>query len=403
MFYLSCQTSEVYLNLGCLARLVVENRLILQRHMINLERWKLILGPSSDKADPFQLSTEQEEVDELLNAIYGDKDKPGFGKSTNKIKRWLDGIRLQFPTEVVQIMQADALERQGVKEMLLEPELLERIEPSVNLVATILQLQHLIPEKTKSVARNLVQKLVNEIEKKLKPKIQFAVQTATKQHSKPTSPSNANIDWKKTIYQNLKNYRPEIPAIIPDRWFGFKRGYKLPQIIILVDKSESMINSMIYASIISSVLASMKSVRTHLIFFDTEVTDLTDKYMDPVDILFSVPCGGGTDIAVAMKYAHQQIQNQNQCLLFLISDLYEYGNKNELLSYCKKIKDKQVQLISLLSLNDEGIPDYDIQIAKSFMALDIPCFACNPDRFPELISEYLTADHLPGRQAGGRR
>lgn len=357
--------------------------------MVNLERWKLILGPSSDQAAPVELNEEEQEVDELLNAIYGDKDKPGFGKSTNKIKRWLDGIRLKFPVEVVQIMQADALERQGVKEMLLEPELLEKIEPSVNLVATILQLQHLIPEKTKAVARALVQKLVQDIEKKLKPKIQFAVQTATRQHSKPCPPSAANIDWKKTIYRNLKNFRPEIPAIIPDQWFGFKKGYKLPQIIILVDKSESMINSMIYSAIVSSVLASMKSIQTHLIFFDTEVTDLTDKYTDPVDILFSIPCGGGTDIALAMQYAYQQIQNQNQCLVFLISDLYENGNKNELLAYCKKMTDKRVKLISLLCLNDEGSPDYDIQMAKAITALEIPCFACSPDRFPDLITTHL--------------
>jgi hypothetical protein len=357
--------------------------------MINLERWKLILGPSSDKVEPLKFEAAQEELDDLLNAIYGDKDKPGFGKSTNKIKKWLDGIRLHFPTEVVQIMQADALERQGVKEMLLEPELLEKIEPSVNLVAAILQLQHLIPDKTKTIARSLVQKLVDEIEKKLRTKIQFAVQTATKQYSKPASPANTNIDWKKTIYRNLKNYRPEIPAIIPNQWFGYKKGYKLPQIILL-DKSESMINSMIYAAIISSILATLKSVRTHLIYFDTEVTDLTGKFLDPVDIMFSVPCGGGTDIALAMKYAYQKIQNQDQCLIFLISDLYEYGNKNELLQYCQKIKDMKVQLISLLSLNDEGTPEYDIQIAKSFSAMEIPCFACSPDKFPELIAQYLS-------------
>lgn len=354
-----------------------------------LERWKLILGPSSDKADPVQLNKEEGEQDELLNAIYGNKDKPGFGKSSHKIKRWLDGIRIQFPTEVVQIMQADALERQGVKEMLLEPELLEKIEPSVSLVATILQLQHLIPDKTKSVARALVQKLVDEIEKQLKPNIQFAVQKATRLHSKPTNPQAAHIDWKKTIYRNLKNFRPEISSIIPDQWFGFKKGYKLPQIIILVDKSESMINSVIYAAIISSVLASMKSIKTHLIFFDTEITDLTDEYTDPVDLLFSIPVGGGTDIALAMKYAYQQIQNQEQCLIFLISDLFENGNKTELLKYCKKILDKQVKMFGLLCLNDEGSPDYDVQIAKSLAAMGIECFACSPDRFPDLISKHL--------------
>ncbi len=357
--------------------------------MDNLTRWKLILGPSSDQADPVKLSKEEEEVDDLLNAIYGNEKTPGFGKSTHKIKRWLDGIRLQFPKEIVQIMQADALERQGVKEMLLEPELLEKIEASVELVAAILQLQHLLPDKTKAVARTMVQKLVDEIEKNLRPKLQFAVQTATRQHSRPANPQNANIDWKKTIQRNLKNYRQEINALIPTQWFGFKKGYRLPQIIILVDKSESMINSMIYSAIMGSVLASMKSIQTHLVFFDTEVSDLSDKYSDPVELLFSVPCGGGTDIALAMKYADQLIQDNNQCLLFLISDLFENGNRKELLQYVARIKDRNAKIVSLLCINDEGSPDYDVQIAKSLAAMDIPCFACTPEQFPELIIQYL--------------
>jgi hypothetical protein len=354
-----------------------------------LERWKLILGPSADTAESVVLGKEDSQLDDLLNSIYGDQSKPGLGKSPNKIKRWLDGIRLQFSTEVVQIMQADALERQGVTEMLLEPELLEKIEPSVSLVASILQLQHLIPDKTKMVARTLVQKLVTEINKKLKPKIQFAIYAATRQHSKPIHASNSNIDWKKTIYRNLKNYRPEIRSIIPETWFGFKKGYKLPQIIILVDKSESMINSMIYAAIISTVLASIKSIQTHLIYFDTEITDLTNVYDDPVDILFAVPCGGGTDISLAMEYANQQIQNQDRCLIFLISDLYENGSRSELIRRCKKIKDRNVSLVCLLSLNDEGSPDYDQQLAQSLAVLDIPVFASSPDQFPELISKFL--------------
>lgn len=360
--------------------------------MKDLSRWKLVLGQDADSNNEVLLNNEQIEVDQLLQAIYGDGGSGSLGRSAPKIKKWLDGIRLNFPSEVVQIIQADALERQGLKEMLLEPELLEKLEPSVSLVALILQLQHLVPEKSKAVARLLVERLVREIEKKLINKLQFAVQKATRQHSRPTAPSNSNIDWNKTVYKNLKNYRPEIKSIIPDRWFGFKKGYSLPQVFIVVDKSESMIHSMIFASIMASILAKLKSIQSHLIFFDTEISDVSNKFNDPIDILFSTPCGGGTDIALAMQYVKQQIINPKRSLIFLISDLYEGGNKSDLLYLCKSIKDQGTSLLCLLNLDDEGTADFDHHLASLMAALDIPCFACPPEKFPDLISEHLNSN-----------
>lgn len=357
--------------------------------MGDLSRWKLVLGSDSDPEEAIVLNKDQEVADELLNAIYGTAKKPGFGRSSHKIRKWLDAIRLKFPSDIVQIMQEDALIRQGIQEMLLEPELLEKIEPSMELVAAILQLQQLMPDKSKVAAKSLVQKLVYEIEKKLKSRLQFAIQSAVRLHSRAGNPNNNQIDWKKTIYRNLKNYRPEINTIIPDKWFGFKKAHQLPQIILLVDKSESMIQSMIYASISGSILASLKSIQTHLIFFDTEITDLTNTYHDPVDILFNVPCGGGTDIARAMQYTQQQIRNVKECIIFLISDLYEYGDKNELYATCYQILQGGTKIICLLSLSDEGTPDYDLQIAKNLSAISIPCFACPPEKFPELLPRYL--------------
>lgn len=357
--------------------------------MRDLSRWKLVLGSDSDPEDAVVLNKDQEEVDELLNAIYGTTKKPGFGRSSHKIRKWLDAIRLKFPSDIVQILQEDALTRQGVQEMLLEPELLEKIEPSLELVAAILQLQQLMPDKSKAAAKSLVLKLVREIEKKLKSRLHLAVQNSVRLHSKAGDPNTSQIDWKKTIYRNLKNYRPEVNTIIPDKWFGFKKTHQLPQIILLVDKSESMVQSMIYASISGSILASLKSIQTHLIFFDTEITDLTNAYQDPVDILFSVPCGGGTDIARAMQYTQQQIRNVKECIIFLISDLYEYGNKNDLYASCNQIIQSGSKIISLLSLSDEGTPDYDLQIAKNLTALGVPCFACPPEKFPDLLPRYL--------------
>ncbi len=352
-------------------------------------RWRLVLGEEAELQDEHTLQGDARELEKLLQPIYGGKGQGGFGRSSKKIKDWLDGIRKRFPQEVVQLMQSDALERQGVREMLLEPELLEKIEPSVSLVSTILQLQHLLPGRTKSAAQSLVRKLVQDIERKLKIHLYHAAQRSRHPLSKPAKPEFALIDWKKTIHKNLKHYQESLKTIIPQNWYGHRKSYRLPEVYILVDKSESMVGSMIYASVIGSVLASLKSIETHLIFFDTEVSDVSGMYEDPVDLLFATACGGGTDISKAMLYVLQNMTRAKQSLVFLISDLYEGGNKEELISSCAYLKGQGASLFSLLSLSDEGEPEYDHALASRLRMLDIPCFACSPDRFPELLAENL--------------
>ncbi|MBK9109717.1 MAG: VWA domain-containing protein [Saprospiraceae bacterium] len=356
----------------------------------SLSRWKLVLGTEDEAPNNIELTQEYKDLEHLLQMVYGAKEGGGFGKSSLKIKKWLDGIRLNFPTEVVQIMQNDALERQGVKEMLLEPELLEKLEPSISMVATILQLQHLLPDRTKAAARQIVQHLVSEIEQKLKYKLIFAVQKAKVQLSKPIHPTTSVIDWNKTIHRNLKHYQNNLNSIIPVQWYGYKKATRIPEIFILVDISESMIESMVYTAIVASVLASIKTVETQLIFFNTEILDFTNKYDDPVQLLFSAACGGGTDIALAVRYAAQKMRNPSDCLLFMVSDLYEGGNKQDLILQLNGLLDRGVKIYSLLSLTDSGTPEYDQMLAKQIADLDIPCFACSPDQFPELLTEALS-------------
>lgn len=286
-------------------------------------------------------------------------------------------------------MQADALERQGIREMLLEPELLEKIEPSVSLVSSILQVHHLLPNQTKEAARVLVEKLVRDIERRLKIPLYNASQKSRQARSKPAKPETSFIDWKKTIQKNLKHYQLPLQTIIPQNWYGHLKSCRLPEVYILVDKSESMVSSMIYASVIGSVLASLKSIHTHLIFFDTEVSDLSGMYDDPVDLLFAMACGGGTDISRAMLYVLQGMSHAKDCIVFLISDLYEGGNKDELISSCAYLKAQGASLFCLLNLSDAGEPDYDQGLALRLRSLDIPCFACAPDKFPELLAENL--------------
>lgn len=55
-------------------------------------------------------------------------------------------------------------------------------------------------------------------------------------------------------------------------------------------------------------MASLPVVKTTLVCFDTAVLDLTPELADPVDVLFGVQLGGGTDVNQAVAYCEQRIE-----------------------------------------------------------------------------------------------
>ncbi|MEP7195065.1 MAG: VWA domain-containing protein [Saprospiraceae bacterium] len=352
------------------------------------KRWNFVLG-LNEESSAVELSAEDSHIEKLLETAYGKGKEGGFGKSSHKVRKWLEGIRKYFSSEVVSILQKDALERQGAKEMMLEPELLEQIEPDINLVAIILSLEYLLPDKTRMVARNLVDRLIRKTQAKLRTKLINAVRRGLTNQSKIVFPHGSRIDWRKTIGRNIKHYQQSLNKIIPHTWYGYKSGNKLKEVFLLIDKSESMIHSAIHASIIGSILASIKSIRTHLVFFDTEISDVTEKYQDPIDILFSVPMGGGTDIGLAIDYVDQKMKNHSESLLFLISDLDEGGNKQYLIDRIEILKSKGVHIQVLLCMDNEGAPEYNRPIAEQIASLKIPVYAANPEDFPDILCDQL--------------
>ncbi len=353
-------------------------------------RWALILGTHEDKSNPVILSAEEKKLEDLLGALYGTGGEKGsLAKRPHKIRKWLEGIRDQFKPEIIRLMQQDALERQELNQMLLEPELLEQIEPDIEMVSAILALKEILPDKTRHSARMFVNRLVARTEKKLKPKLIVSTRPSYMGSIKRIHPASGRINWKRTIQQNLKNYQAELKTIIPEIWYGNKHGNRQNEIVLLIDKSESMIRSAIYASIIGSVLASVNSVRTHLIFFDTAVTDMTGKYSDPVDILFSVPMGGGTDIGLALQYVQQKIYNPSRTILFLISDLDEGGPVRDMINTTSQLLSKGIRMHCILALDDSGQPEYHESNGQKMADLGIPVFACAPELFPEVLADAL--------------
>lgn len=360
-----------------------------------LEKWRLILGEKADKTGDVPLKAEMKGLDKTLAAVYDSDRKGGLGSSSPNINRWLGDIRKYFPTSVVQIMQKDALERLDLTQMLLEPELLESVEPDVQLTATLLSLNKVMPDRTRETARIVVRKVVEQLEKKLKNPMRESVEGALRREVNNRRPKFNEINWTKTIRANLKHYQPEYNTIIPENLYGYgRKGQALKHVILALDQSGSMATSVVYGAIFGSIMASLRSVKTSLIVFDTEVVDFTDQLSDPVELLFGTQLGGGTDINKALAYAEKMIISPTDTILVLITDLYEGGSESALIRRAASIKATGVQIVTLLALSDEGSPGYDRRMAAQFSALDIPSFACSPDQFPDVMAAVIKKESL---------
>jgi Mg-chelatase subunit ChlD len=307
----------------------------------------------------------------------------------------LGDIRTFFPTSVVRVMQQDALERLNLREMLLQPELLEQVEADVHMVANLMALGRVMPASTKETARMVVRKVVEELQRKLEAPMQQAVMGSLNRAIRNNRPRHNEIDWNRTIRANLKNYQPEYNTVIPERMVGYgRKRSSLREIILCVDQSGSMGTSVVYSGIFGAVLASLPAVSTRVVVFDTEVVDLTDDLDDPVDVLFGVQLGGGTDINRAVAYCQGFMQRPQDTIFVLITDLYEGGVAQELLKRAHSIVSSGVQFVTLLALSDDGAPSYDKHLAAQLSALGVPSFACTPDLFPDLMAATINKQDL---------
>lgn len=364
-----------------------------------LRRWRLILGGDQADGTSVSLGTTDAAIDRCLAALYepsegggggGRKRSGGLGASAPSVARWLGDIRSFFPTSVVRVMQQDAMQRLNLTQLLLEPEMMESVEPDVHLVADLLSLSGVMPAKAKATARVVVRKCVEELERKLAEPMRQAVIGALNRSVRNRRPRHREIDWNRTIRANLKNYQPEYKTIVPETRIGFGRKRSaLRDVILCVDQSGSMATSVVYSGVFGAVLASLPAVRTSVVVFDTAVVDLSDKLDDPVEVLFGTQLGGGTDIHRALSYCQSLIRQPEQTILVLISDLIEGGVRENLIKRAASIVSSGASLITLLALSDDGAPVYDHENAAALAELGSPAFACTPDLFPSLMAAAI--------------
>lgn len=376
----------------------------------NIKRWRLLLGKESEKdfeqttSLNINLSEEDLLLANSLDAIYNSNNhelekgggKAGNGYSAPKISKWLGDIRKIFNKDLVQIIQNDAIERKGMKELLMEPEVIKNMAPDINLACTLLTLKNQVPERSKQAVRDYIQSIVDDINKRLRNDVQKAVLASINRKNHTMRGIASSIDFNYTIRRNLKNYNTDLKTIIPERIYFYEHQTKINgwNVILDIDQSGSMGQSIIYSSVIGCILAKMSSLTTRVVAFDTSIVDLTELYDDPVDMLFGIQLGGGTDILKSVTYCEKFIDNPKKTIFFLISDLEEYGNHAALINKVRFFKESGVNFICLLAISDDGEPYYNKNIANKFSSFGVPCFACSPNLLPLLIEKTLKGDSL---------
>lgn len=376
-----------------------------------LQRWRLILGKNSEgslqNSTDNSLTEEQKSLDGALGALYEDTSlvpkknkKSSYGdlsQSAPNLAKWLADIRTYFPEDVVSVIQKDAIKRKGLDQLLYEPEMLKEVEPDLNLVGILMSLKEQVPEASKDAVREIVRKVVEKIKDSLAEDIRRSVSGTVNRFQQSQNKQLKNLNWKKTIDKNLKHWQADKRKMVPEKVYFHSNSQKTNNwtVIVNLDQSGSMAESVIYGSVMGSIFASLPALETRVVAFDTNVVDLTEQCGDdPVDILLGIQLGGGTNINNCIRYSEQFIHTPAQTIFILISDLFEAGNENAMLNRIKNLTEAGVKFISLLSLSDSGVPFYNDKVARDLTAMGVPCFGCTPDKIPELVRKALSGKEL---------
>lgn len=391
-------------------------------------RWRLITGPGSEQCPEMGgggggegparpgggLAAREDRLrDRCLELIYGRGDGYGYetfeeegypnapaggrGSPAPFIPRWIKDLRAGFPRSVVEQVQREALGRGGWERLILEPENLRALEQSDQLAAALLALKDLVPDETKALARAVVARIVRRIEEELKLKMLRALSGRVSHARVRLTGPATRIDWPRTIKRSLRHYQPELETLVPDPVLfrdSDRRHFDDRHVILLVDQSGSMSTSLLYATIMASVMASLKNLSTRLVLFDERIVDMSDRLSDPVDVLFGAQLGGGTAIHQALAYAQTRVVEPRRTLLVLISDLEENADPDIMLTRLAELRDSGVTTLCLLSLAPDGQTTFSRDNARKVAALGVPAFAATPDRFIDVLRCVLDGRSL---------
>ncbi|CEH28826.1 Uncharacterized protein BN1090_A2_01249 [Aneurinibacillus migulanus] len=370
----------------------------------NVNRWRLLLGKNA--ADPLtgiegyeEASFAYGEIDEILHYLYGREygDERGYRRqggqegSSLTVPAWLSKIRTIFPKETVEILEKQALEKYNMTELLTDRTVLEKLEPNMHLLKSILQFKGYMKGEVIQSAKEIVRKVVEEIKRSLESEIQTSIIGAINRQKRGYSKSLKNLDVQRTIIKNLKNYDQKNKRFILDQLYFHSnvRQHNKWNIVILVDESGSMLDSVIYSAVMASIFSKLAALKTHLVIFDTKVVDLSSQLEDPIDLLMSVQLGGGTHIAKALKYGNTLLENPGRTIFILVSDLEEGYSMHEMYRTSQAIIDTGCKFLVLTALDFAGNVHYNKQAARTLSDMGAHVAAITPNELAQWIGKII--------------
>ncbi|MGK9463718.1 VWA domain-containing protein [Streptomyces sp. G6] len=370
-----------------------------------LERWRLILGAPAERRTG-GLDGPDAARDTALQWLYGRDDdlarrgerrgtadgrEGGDGPSTLAVVDWLDDIHRLFPRETVERLERDAVETYGIDEIVTDPDVLLRVEPSTSLLRAVLRTKHLMNPQVLAAARRIVEAVVRDLTERLRPEIRRTL-TGARSRRPSRTPLARNFDFRATIRANLAHYRPEERRIAieqPHFHSRTRRHLEQWQLILLVDQSGSMAGSVIHSAVTAACLWGLPGLRTHLVAFDTQVIDLTSDVTDPVELLMKVQLGGGTDIARAVDYSAGLVGNPRRTIVALITDFYEGGDAHRLTRTVRDLTGQGVTVLGLAALDEEAAPSYDRDLAGRLAEAGAHIGAMTPGHLAEFVAASM--------------
>ncbi|ASY75490.1 MULTISPECIES: VWA domain-containing protein [Pectobacterium] len=369
----------------------------------NGKRWRLILGHYADEAlGNATFDAQDLKVERTLDYLYrreyqrrGLKQEGGRHGSLDQSQltavNWLNQARKLFPSSTFERMQSQAIERYEISHLFNDPQALQAMEPTPALAKALLSLRGRMNEQTREAVRDIIRKVVDEILRTLRPTFTNALTGRRNRFRRSPVASSQNFDWRATIAANLKHFdRDKNRLVIETPHFNSRMQRHMPwDVILCVDQSASMSSSVMYAAVCASILAALPAVRVSLIVFDTQVVDLSHLAHDPVEVLMTVQLGGGTNIAKAMQYCEQRVQNPKRTIVTLISDFEEGGALNRLLSCVQRMHSQQITLLGLAALDDAAQPVYDTAIGQKLADRGMHVAALTPEHFAQWLAEVM--------------
>lgn len=368
-----------------------------------INRWRLILGSFAKNQISFNKESAMEngiscmDLEEVLDFLYNREQgedvrkKGGTGGSNLTAATWITRIRKLFPKETVEILERHALDNYGMTELVTDREVLERLEPNQELLKTVLQLKHLMKGDVLDTARRIVRKVAEEIAAKLNQDIRRSMLGKIDRNAGSHVPSIRNLDIKKTIGKNLKHYDTENKRLMLEQVYFNSRTKKYSRwrVIIAVDESGSMLDSVIHSAVMAGIFAKLPMMDTRLVIFDTQVVDLSANLDDPVATLMSIQLGGGTYIAGALQYCETLIENPHKTMVVLVSDLCEGGSLHGLLGIGRGIIESGAKLICLTALDMDANPSYDRHTAQLLADLGAHVGAMTPEALGDFMGRLM--------------